>query len=106
MGTRFFDQYSILHFATGIIAYFWGLSLIVWIIIHAIFEILENTKTGMYLINNYITCWPGGKPYSDWAINSHIGDNIFSILGWLTAYYIDQIGSKFGWYSPHIILET
>jgi hypothetical protein len=52
MGTRFLDQYTYLHFAVGIIVYFWNISLLNWIILHTIFEFLENTKTGMKLINN------------------------------------------------------
>jgi len=28
MGKYFFDQYTILHFAVGIIAYFWNVSLL------------------------------------------------------------------------------
>ena len=80
MGLNFFDQYSILHFATGIIAYFWNINLINWIIIHLLFELLENTNTGMYIINTYIKIWPGNKPTSDTFINS-VGDTIFSICG-------------------------
>ena len=52
MGTRFLDQYTYLHFSVGIIVYFWNISLLNWIILHTIFELLENTKIGMRLINN------------------------------------------------------
>ena len=45
MGTKLFDQYTYLHFASGIVSYFWNLSFIIWIIIHTIFEICENTQT-------------------------------------------------------------
>jgi len=101
MGLKFFDQYSLLHFAVGIVAYFWGLSLMTTTILHIIFEIIENTKYGMNFINNTITFWPGGKPKADSMINS-IGDTLFTSVGWLCAYYLDKIGNKYGWYDKHI----
>jgi len=101
MGLKFFDQYMYLHLATGIISYFWGLSLTNWIIIHTLFEILENTDTGVYTINKYFTFWPGGKPHPDSIINI-IGDSFGAILGWISAYFLDKLGSYYGWYSLHI----
>ena len=100
MGTKLLDQYTYLHFASGIIAYFWNINLKNWIIIHTFFEILENTKFGVYTINKF-KYWPGGKPYSDNIINI-IGDTIGALIGWLSAYYIDNLGKKYKWYNPHI----
>lgn len=100
MGTRFLDQYTYLHFAVGIIVYFWNISLLNWIILHTIFEFLENTKTGMKLINN-LPFWPGGKPASDSIINN-IGDTVGAIIGWGSAYFLDNLGNKYGWYALHI----
>lgn len=94
MGDQIFDQYSLLHLATGIIAYFWGLSFMAWIYIHLLFELLENTDKGMHIINTYIKLWPGGKSKSDTFINS-FSDTIFSVLGWIIAYYIDHYKSKY-----------
>ena len=34
MGNKFLDQYTYLHFATGIVAYFFGISKKNWIIIN------------------------------------------------------------------------
>lgn len=93
MGIYFADQYSLLHFATGVIAYFWNINLLTWIIIHIVFEILENTEWGMHIINNF-PIWPGGKDYADSPINI-LGDNIFAILGWLVAYCLDYLGKKY-----------
>ena len=62
MGLNFIDQYSYLHFASGIIAYFFDISLLYWLIIHTVFEIMENTENGIFIINKYLTFWPGGKP--------------------------------------------
>ena len=89
MGKTFIDKFSLLHFATGIIAYFFGISLVMWILIHVTFEILENTNEGVYFIDNYLSFWPGGKKYPDSVINS-LGDEIFAILGWLVAYWISS----------------
>ena len=61
MGKQLFDKYTYLHFAVGIVTYFWNISFTWMIIIHTLFEILENTPTGIYMIDKYITFWPGGK---------------------------------------------
>ena len=101
MGQYLFDQYTYLHFSVGVIAYFFGINFIPWIIIHIIFEIIENTNIGMKFINNYFTFWPGGKPKADSFINI-IGDNIGGILGWVSAYYLDILGDKYNLYQKHI----
>ena len=95
------DQYSLLHFATGIIAYFIGINFWTWFAIHLFFEIVENTETGIDFINNNLKFWPGGKPWPDAVINS-VGDQIFAVLGWYIAYQLDTIGNKYGWYNKHI----
>lgn len=93
MGTMIFDQYTYLHFASGIVSYFWGISLLKWLFIHTIFEFVENTKLGIKIINNYFTLWPGGKPKADSVINSY-GDTLGAIIGWISAFYIDKYGIK------------
>jgi hypothetical protein len=87
MGKTFVDTYSLLHFATGIVAYYFGIPLIWWIILHAVFEILENSPEGVYFIDNYLIFWPGGKKYPDSVINS-LGDEVFAVLGWLLPYFL------------------
>jgi hypothetical protein len=77
--------------ASGIIAYFFGIKLIYWITLHITFEYVENSKNGIYFINQYLkNIWPGGKEKPDTFLNSMIGDNFFAILGWLIAYYFDM----------------
>ena len=93
MGNKFIDQYSLLHLAVGIVVYFWDIPILTWFVLHTMFELIENTQQGIYFINNYITLWPGGKPRPDSIINS-IGDTIFSLLGWIIAYYTDLWGKK------------
>jgi hypothetical protein len=86
MGFQFTDKYSLLHFATGIIAYYWGISFTFWFIIHLLYEYLENTKQCMKIINK-IKLWPGGKEKADTILNS-IGDQFYGLLGWLFAFFI------------------
>ena len=89
MGKQFIDNYTYLHFAVGIVAYFWNISLLNWFILHSIFEYLENTKIGMNFINKNITFWPGGKLYPVSIINN-IGDTCGAMIGWISAYYINN----------------
>jgi hypothetical protein len=89
MGLNLFDRFTYLHFVTGALSNYWGITLRQWMIWHTIFEILENTKYGMYVINHYITFWPGGKPAPDSIIN-RIGDTIGALLGWVSAYYVNK----------------
>lgn len=102
MGKNFADQFSFLHFAVGVVFYFWGVPLIGWIALHILFELIENSNWGMKIINNWMVFWPGGKPYSDSALNM-TGDTIFAILGWILAYYLDLYGNRVGWYSGHLV---
>ena len=88
MGVRILDQYSILHFAVGIIGYFLSFSFFTVIIFNIFFEFIENTEVGMYFINTYITRWPGGKPRLDNLLNS-ISDIVFVGIGWIVSYYLD-----------------
>nr|QDY52062.1 hypothetical protein 3_41 [Mimiviridae sp. ChoanoV1] len=101
MGKLLFDQYTYLHFSVGILFYFWGFDLITFLIIHIIFEYVENSVTGMKFINNNFKLWPGGKPKADSLLNI-IGDNIGAIIGWVSAFYLDDLGNKMGWYEKHI----
>lgn len=84
MDIGFMDRFSLLHFAVGIVAYFFSVDWKVWFIAHSIFEIVENTKMGVHFINTYIKIWPGGKEKPDLVINS-VGDTFFAMLGWLAA---------------------
>lgn len=86
MGKYFTDRFSLLHIASGIISYYWSISLYVWFIIHLIFEYLENTRIGMKLINT-LPIWPGGKDEADNIIN-RIGDQVYALVGWFLAYVV------------------
>jgi hypothetical protein len=90
MGTNWIDQYSLLHFSVGILAYFWSMSLVTLILIHIVFEFIENTKMGMNFINTYfIRWWPGGKNSPD-SLKNQLSDTLFSGIGWICAYLLDS----------------
>ena len=85
MGEYFTDKYTLLHFAVGIVAYFWGITLEHFIILHSSFELFENSPIGIEIINTHFKdIWPGGKSGSDSIYNS-IGDTVFASLGWYLA---------------------
>ena len=84
MGFAYYDQYSLLHFASGVLAFFWGVSLEVWILLNILYEIIENSQSGYKFIKNRIKQWPGGKQYSDSKLNS-LSDIIFCVIGYLIA---------------------
>jgi len=90
MGVLLFDYYSLLHVAVGIVVYFWGISLEAWFILHALFEVIENSPCGVHFIDTYITLWPGGKKKPDTLLNS-IGDQACSVLGWMIAHGWKQL---------------
>lgn len=94
MGYYFIDKYSLLHFGVGILWNYIGLDLISLIILHTLFELVENTKIGIRFINNYLTIWPGGKEHPDSIVNS-VSDIIFSVLGWIFyRKYVGKIGKS------------
>jgi hypothetical protein len=98
MGFRLFDQYTYLHFAMGIVGYFWGVGFLLLLIVHSLFEYIENTNGGIWFINHCMPFWPGGKPEADAYIN-RIGDTIGLLFGWVSAYYLDSMGIGRHWYA-------
>jgi len=67
--------------------------LLLWFVLHTMFELIENTPQGIYFINHYIYFWLGGNPKADATINT-IGDTIFAMLGWIVAYYTTQLANS------------
>lgn len=101
MGHGFLDQYSLLHAAVGVLAYFWNIPLWIGTLIHILFEYAENTPWGVRLINTYmiepgIFGWPGDKRNPDSVINQ-LGDTITFALGWVVAAGLDTIGRAQHW---------
>ena len=97
MGVNFLDQYSLLHYASGVVAYFWGVPPLTWFLTHLGFELAENTDVGMRFINQHLTFWPGGKPKADSLLNM-VGDNLSAAAGFWCAYYVDGLGKQRNWY--------
>jgi hypothetical protein len=93
MGLYAIDQFSLLHFAAGIIAYFWGLSAIWTLLLHILFEWAENTKVGMKFINEQFPLWPGGKPYADSLLNQFT-DTVFTMIGWYLSQLTDALSTE------------
>jgi hypothetical protein len=93
MGVFFTDQFSLLHFASGIIAYFWNLSFWIWFFLHLFYEILQNSSYGIWFINNIVKIWPGGKLGPDSYLNI-IGDQFYGIIGWIFTYVYIQLFYK------------
>ena len=89
MGNNFLDKYSLLHFASGVVAFHWSIDLPTWILFHVSFEVIENTQAGMKVINKYITRWPGGKKQPD-SLTNILGDNFAAILGWWVSSKLDE----------------
>jgi hypothetical protein len=89
MGIYIIDQYSLLHFASGVIAYFWQISLKNTIIFNIVFEIVENSEHVVKFIHNNFKFWPGEKHKGDTFMNS-TSDIIFGVIGWLCSYYLDK----------------
>lgn len=105
MGYLFLDQYTLLHFAVGVITYFWYFKFWTAFSIHVIFEIIENTPIGMKFLNKYfpkegLFRWPGDKVAPD-SLANFAGDNISFALGYLLAQFLDNMSNKYGWYYKH-----
>jgi hypothetical protein len=95
MGHSFADQFSLLHFSVGVLAYFWNVPLIASVIAHALFEYAENTPLGIRLINRFLISrgyfsWPGEKRHADSLVNM-IGDTVFFAVGWACAMGLDVV---------------
>ena len=87
MGQTLFDRYSYWHVLAGIIAQLLGVNFWTWHLIHMLFESLENTSWGIWVINHYLSWWPGGKTAPDTLINS-VGDLLSGSIGWLIAFHL------------------
>nr|QBK86912.1 MAG: hypothetical protein LCMAC103_02500 [Marseillevirus LCMAC103] len=96
MGAEMFDQFSLLHFAVGVVAYFWGVGFWLFLALHILFEWAENTATGMQFIRA-LPLWPGGKSAPDTGAN-RAGDVLAGQLGWAAAFLLDREGKRRKWH--------
>ena len=83
-----FDKYSPAHFTFGVIFYHLGIDFILASVSHVMFEYLENTRLGIYIIQRFFDNrwlkWIGGKTHPDSMLN-RVGDQISFMSGWLVA---------------------
>lgn len=107
MGGQLLDQYSLLHAAVGVVAYFWNVPFWFGVLLHAVFEWAENTATGIWWVNRLFVepgwfglGWPGGKREPDALVN-RVGDTGAFAVGWLAAAGLDWVGVRRGWYAGH-----
>ena len=97
-----FDQYSALHFASGVTAYFWGVGPWWWLFGHLAWEGFENSQPGRKFVNK-IWPWPGRRKKFpsgskiDTLANS-VGDNISAQAGYWCAKWLDDYGKDHDWY--------
>ena len=93
-----FDQYSLLHFASGVTAYFWGFTPWKWILGHLAWEAFENSSVGLKLVNKYWH-WTGRKaPMVRDSLANTVGDNISAQAGYWSAKWLDDYGKDHDWY--------
>lgn len=83
------DQYSYLHFASGVTAYFVGIKLRNWILLHLAVDLIENSGWGIKIIKRYLYFIKQPRLGPDPPLNI-IADNIFAIIGWYSAKYLDR----------------
>ena len=59
MGLTYIDRYSLLHFAVGVVANFWGIDKYQLLLYHTIFELVENTEFGHQQLGAVLAGWEG-----------------------------------------------
>ncbi len=87
MGEYFTDRFSLLHFMSGIMFYFMGITFSTSFVAHLLFEVVENEE---YVIEttSKLKWWPGGKHSQDTTTNS-LGDQFYFSIGWLLSSYFN-----------------
>lgn len=92
MGKAWLDEYTPLHVAAGVIAYYWGVSLLNLTLLHIIFELVENSEKGMQMIRSF-PLWPGGKTHAD-SWKNQVSDILASVIGWMFSSYLFKVLQK------------
>ena len=96
--SKIFDNYTYLHFAAGIIAYYWGFTLLEWTVFHLFLDIFERTDFGKKVLHFFIRIWPGRDDNLLESYYNVFGDSASAVLGWLSAYLLDIMLQKIGLY--------
>jgi hypothetical protein len=82
------DQYSLLHFAVGVLLFFGRFSFLLATLTHATFSLLYNNDAGYSFIKRYAAWWPGSKRADSYY--NMLGDNLSFNAGWLVASVCDS----------------
>ena len=56
--SKIYDRNTYLHFAAGIIAYYWGFTLIECISIDVLLDIFQRTELGKKVTKFFLRIWP------------------------------------------------
>ena len=96
--SKIIDRNTYLHFAAGIIAYYWGFTLIEWIVVHILLDIFQRTEIGKKVTKFFLRIWPESGDLTPESYLNILGDSTFTILGWCSAYLLDKLLQKAGLY--------
>ena len=96
--SKIIDRNTYLHFAAGIIAYYWGFTLIDWLILHILLDLFQRTKLGKKVTKIFARIWPEPSDLSSETYLNVLGDSAFAVLGWVSAYLLDKFLQKIGMY--------
>jgi hypothetical protein len=71
-------RYTLVHFASGYIARRLGVPLAIWITIHIIFELWENSKSGVAFFDSI-------SMYTGDSLQNSLLDTLATVWGWMIA---------------------
>ena len=86
MDQNAFDEYSIIHFSIGLLAYQSGFSFITLVIFYSIFKIFGNTSFGINIIDKYVSPIFGYKLFPE-SYKNIISDLGICLFGWFLGYF-------------------
>jgi hypothetical protein len=82
-----FDEFSMAHFAFGILSFQTGVSFVSLAILYTIFKVIGNISIGKYVIDSYLTPVLGYKLYSE-SFKNIVADLSMCFLGWFAGFLL------------------
>jgi hypothetical protein len=82
-GDALFSQYSLLHFAMGLIIFFTKVPLLLATLAYTAFLLVHHSEEGSRFMSKFVPMWPGGKRSEDYL--PILGDILAFDAGWLAA---------------------
>lgn len=100
--THGLDIFSSVHFGAGVVAGVFGVPLFAWMLVHILFELLENQSLGVaffqwtepFIFQMFGQSNRTSDYYGDKAINSTV-DNLMALLGWWLGTKISLVASNY-----------